>query len=483
MIFRSTITRITDFIREIYRQLFGRNTNSISLYSSDSLVSEEMARHLTFIEDLYENNYKRIEWLESGKVKSLRLATVIPREISRIVCSEADIKISGESDRAEYLNAQLEIFLEKLPVYVEQGAALGNIAFKPYIQDGNIYISVSRLGGYIPIKINGNGIVTACIFVERLTKDNELFTRLEYHHIENTGQAAEYIIENTAYRSGYDGVLGRQISLEKIPEWKEYSPVTKVSFTGEPVPLYAIYTNPFANSIDIDSSLGVSIISDCIDLIREADEMWELVTYEMKSGERKVFANSSVFSKLEGMERLSRFYKTVEFDSDDLFHDYTPPLRNEFIESRVQSIFKRIEQNAGLSFGTISDPMSVSKTATEIKYSNHRLHVTVSSIQSALKKCMVQLVEAMNTYCDLYNITSPGDYQLICNWDDSVIESKEDKQARAMLQYQSGLIDETEYFVIANGMTENEAEEYVKKIRARQPTAGGQNWFEGSETL
>lgn len=483
MIINSAITHITNFIRDIYRQIFGKETTSFDVYSSDSLISDEMAQHLTFIEDLYENNYKKIDWLKNGNIKSLRLATVIPREIARIVCSEADIRIEGESERAKYLNSQLEIFMEKFPVYVEQGVALGNIAFKPYLQDRNVYVNVSRIGGYIPIKANGSGLITACIFVERLTRNGNVYTRLEYHHIETETDGKSYTVENTAYRSNNNGSLGQKIPLDTVPEWRKYSPAVNISTTGEEImPLYAIYTNPFANSIDIDSLLGVSIISDSIDLIKEADEMWEMITYEMKSGERKVFATSQAFRNYAGGEKISRFYKTVEFDNDDMFHDYTPALRNEYIENRVQSIFKRIEQNAGLSFGTISDPMSVSKTATEIKYSNHRLHVTISSIQTALKKCITQLVEAMNGYCDLYGITLAGDYTLICNWDDSVIESKEDKQSRAAMEYQLGLIDDIQYFVEAKGMSEEEAEQFVNQMRLRSPVSKGSDWFKGVES-
>ncbi|MBE6747584.1 MAG: hypothetical protein E7558_09100 [Ruminococcaceae bacterium] len=151
----------------------------------------------------------------------------------------------------------------------------------------------------------------------------------------------------------------------------------------------------------------------------------------------------------------------------------------------MQSIFKRIEQNSGISFGTISDPMAAAKTATEIKHSNHRLHVTVSSVQTALRTAIEQLVEAMNSYCDLYlgqypNIPESGDYSLICNWGDSVIESQSDKQARAAVEYQMGVIDDVQYFVEANGMTEEEAESFVGKMKSRSPQTTGQDWFKGN---
>ena len=495
MLFQSAINSITQFIRELYRQLFNKGYQS-NFIATDNLVSEIMAEHLSLCENLYENQIEEIEWLRDGNVKSLRLPTVISREIARIVCSEASIKIEGNSERAKYLNNQLQIFLEKLPIYVEQGLALGNLAFKPFMRNGDVFVSTARIGGFVPINVDSKGNFTACVFVEKLTKGNDIYTRLEYHHVETVKTTNEdgkeestqaYIVENTAYYSSNTNSIGREIKLTDVPEWSEYAPTAEMNGIKDNM-LYSVYINPFANSIDLDSPLGVSIFSDCIDLIREADEMWELITYEMKSGERKVFGNAQAFRNVAGVSKLSRFYKVIEFDNDDEFRDFSPPFRNDFIEARVQSIFKRIEQNAGLSFGTISDPMAVAKTATEIKYSNHRLHVTVSSIQTALRKSIEQLVTAMNSYCDLYRATCPnipksGDYKLICDWDDSVIESKSDKQARAATEYQMGIIDEVQYFVEANGMTEDEAVQFVQKMRSRSPQMNGQSgqdWFKDS---
>lgn len=492
MLFQSALNSITRFIRELYRQLFNK-TSPNDLISTDNLVSETMAEHLSFCQSLYENNTEDIEWLRDGKVKSLRLPTIIAREIARIVCSEASIKVDGNSERAKYLDKQLQIFLKKLPVYVEQAVALGNLAFKPFMRNGDVYVSAARIGSFVPINIDAKGNFTACVFVEKLTKGNDTYTRLEYHHAETVKRtndngieetAKVYIVENTAYYSSSKYTLGRQIKLTDVPEWSEYAPFTQMDNVKDNM-LYSVYVNPFANSVDLDSPLGVSVYSDCIDLIKEADEMWELITYEMKSGERKVFGNAQTFRNVAGGSKLSRFYKVLEFNNDDEFKDFSPQFRNEFIEARVQSIFKRIEQNAGLSFGTISDPMAVAKTATEIKYSNHRLHVTVSSIQTALRKAIEQLVTAMDNYCNLYQSAFPsipksGDYQLICDWDDSVIESKADKQARAATEYQMGIIDEVQYFVEANGMTEEEAEQFVQKMRSRSPQMNvqkGQDWF------
>lgn len=466
-----------------YLQSVSKAPSDTEAVSACNLISENMAEHFTLVENLYENNTQYIDWLADGEVKSLRLLPTIAREIARTVCSEAEITVDGTSERAKYLNKQLSIFFERLPVYVEQGVALGNLAFKPYLSDNDIYVDVSRIGGFIPVRADSSGSIVSCVFVENLIHNNSTYTKLEYHHIDN----GIYTIENTAYcsssvfRSNQTGYPGRQVPLTEVPEWAKIEPIVLFETTDGtmPMPLYSIYRNPFANSIDINSILGVSIAADCIDLIREADEAWSGQAYEMKSGERRLFIPRSAIPK--GDKKLSRTYEEVNFDDDDKFYEFSPAFRNEAINKYIQSIFKRIEQNAGLSFGILSDPQSVAKTATEIKSSKDVLQFTVTSVQKAFKKAVEQLVDAMSRCCNIYGITPDGPYQLICTWGDNVVESSEEKQAQAMLLYQTGAIDEVELFRTIKGMTVKEAEAYVSEMQQRKARAQnaqqGTDWF------
>ena len=470
------------YIRDVLARIFSKRQNQsyLDMNCINSLISEDMEKHFLLAKNLYENNIEYIDWLRSGQVKSLRLPSVLSREVTRTVCSEAKIYVDGTSERAKYLDAQLKIFLRKLPVYVEQAIAFGNLAFKPYISGDNIFASAVRIGDFIPVKVDGQGVFTACAFVEKLKREDGWYTRIEYHHSEND----RYYVENYAYRSSSKGDLGTAIPLTEVPEWKEYQQNTELG-GADLSPLYAVYCNPFANSIDVDSPLGVSIYADSVDLIREADELWEETTYEMKSGERKVFGATGIFKNAYGVDayRLSRYYKQVNFENDSALQEFSPALRNDAMSMRMQDIFKRIEQNTGLSFGIISDPQSVDRTATEVIHSKKRYHETIESIQSTLTKCIEQLVSAMSRLCDIYNINPNGEYSVKCDWDDSVLESKDEKRALAMQEYQLGLIDDTEYFIETRGLDKDSAVKLASEIRSRTPSATGQSWFKKREDV
>ena len=63
---------------------------------------------------------------------------------------------------------------------------------------------------------------------------------------------------------------------------------------------------------------------------------------------------------------------------------------------------KLVEFNCNLAYGTLSDPQSVDKTATEIKTSKQRSYVMVSDTQMALQDALEDLVYAMSFWSALY---------------------------------------------------------------------------------
>jgi hypothetical protein len=105
---------------------------------------------------------------------------------------------------------------------------------------------------------------------------------------------------------------------------------------------------------------------------------------------------------------------------------------------------------------------------------------TVTSIQNAMHTALNYTIQACSDLCDLYKITPAGEWELVCEWDDSVIESREEKSARALQELQNGLIDEVEYFVQTRGMSLEEATQYVDEIKKRKPDKPqGVDWFGG----
>jgi hypothetical protein len=124
----------------------------------------------------------------------------------------------------------------------------------------------------------------------------------------------------------------------------------------------------------------------------------------------------------------------------------------------------RIEDVSGLSRGSLSDVTTVVKTATELKIMKQRSFQTNAHIQKAIQKALKDTVYVMNVYCDLYNITPDGEYEVSFEWDDSIIADSDVELSQRILLIQNGLASKLETRMWYFGETENQAKEALELI-------------------
>ena len=67
----------------------------------------------------------------------------------------------------------------------------------------------------------------------------------------------------------------------------------------------------------------------------------------------------------------------------------------------------------------------------------------------------------------LYGIKHKVEADVSFDWDDSILVDSEKKQSQALVERNANLIDDIEYFVQTKGYSEEEATEYVNKMKKR----------------
>lgn len=92
----------------------------------------------------------------------------------------------------------------------------------------------------------------------------------------------------------YDS-LGQETDPEKFKIWSGFEPI--ITIEGVDRPLFAFWRVPFANQIDKDSPLGVSVYSRAVKQLKEADMQWDRYLWEYKGGELAVHAGEEVLRK------------------------------------------------------------------------------------------------------------------------------------------------------------------------------------------
>lgn len=375
-------------------------------------------------------------------VKAVGLPAAICREVTRPTLVEFTANITG-SHRADYLNDGFQLAKENFGKALELGLALGGVALKPYIYGDKLLVDMTGAAGFQPTKFDPTGRCIGGVFRDKPVKVNgKYYVRLESHDLTDT----VYTIKNKAYYSDSTGSVGAPAPLEVVPEWAGIQ--EEVTIQNMDGPLFAYFKPPIANTADTNSLCGMSIYGDAatVELVKQADEQWERLRWEYKSGERKVLmdGNTSTANMFD-----KRLFEIGAFTADGDFYQFlNPELRNDAVYKGFQDVLRRIEFNVGLSYGDISDPQTVEKTATEIRSGKQRKYVLISSIQTALEHTFDALIYAMDVYATLYGLAADGEYEVTYDWGDSILDDQETKDnefARDLQLLNAGIMNDWEF--------------------------------------
>lgn len=459
--------KLFNWIREWVRKMIGKQSIKQAM-NVDVAISEPMVNALGLWTKLYQND---AEWL-NDYVKSLNLPVAIASEIARMATIEMQVSFEDESKRSKYLEEQFEKVMDKLRDVIEFGSAKGGIVFKPYVDGKNINVDFVHADQFYPIEFDSNGNITSAIFVDQRKKGDSYYTRLEYHELSDAG----YAVHNAAYKSNTKDMLGSKVPLAVMDDWNGLE--EEATITGIDKPLFAYFRYPLANSIDPASPLGVSCYSRAVDLIRNADEQWSNLIWEFDATKAAIFVDVLAFGKdTDGKPILpnKRLYRTLETGSaeGELFKEWTPNIREQNILNGLDRILKQIEFACGLAYGTLSDPNTIEKTATEIASAKQRSYSTVVDVQKAIENALDDLLYAMDTWTTLSKLAPKGKYTVTYEFDDSVIVDKNMQYQQDLRLVQQGIMGAVEFRV--RNMGENEE---TAKVKIAEAQAGKGGFFE-----
>lgn len=431
----------------------------------DVAISTEMQAAIDAWANLFQD---RAGWLDDN-TQSLGLPAAIAGEIARLVTVELTSKVEG-SPRANFLQEDYERVLDGLRANTEVAAAGGGLVFKPYVDDGRVAVDCVPAWRFLPTAFNSRGEVTGAVFVEQVTKGKTYYTRMERHQLSGDG----YTVSNYAFSSATKAALGAPCQLAAVDEWAELEPELTIRYKDGTVPervLFAYFKMPFANNIDPASPLGVSVYSRAVGLIEQADKQYSRILWEYEGSELAIDASESALraETLDGRSinlpaRRKRLFRGLEIDrgqSGDLYEVFSPTIRDTSLFNGLDKLLKRIEFNCYLSYGTLSDPQNVDKTAEEIRSSKQRSYSAVCDVQHTLQRALEHLVWVMDFYATLYRLAPRGEYEVNFTWGDGVLENADAEFVRRKDLADSGYLRPDKFIAWYFGISEEEAKEYL----------------------
>ena len=342
--------------------------------------------------------------------------------------------------------------------------------FKPFYSNGRIKVSCIHADKFIPAKFDSTGELLGGIFIDQITRGDDIYTRLEYNDLNNT----TITIKNIAYKTNKSNSnkLGSKTSLALIPEWKDIQEETQIENVNRLIGGY--FKIPIANSIDNTSPIGVPIFANAIEILKQIDEQFSRTLWEYEGSELAIDVDETVFKRnSNGTFKLpkgkKRLFRMVDLGKEKMWNVFSPAIRDTALFNGLNEWLRQCESQCGLSFGVLSKETSIAKTATEINSSKQDYYITVSDIQGALQTALEDLVYGIDVLMTLYEIPHKTNPNVSFDWDDSIIVDSEKKQSQSLIERNAGLIDDVEYFIQTRDYSEEEAIEYVEKMKKRNP--------------
>lgn len=451
--------RIVNFIKGAINKMF--NTTDIAKdFNIDISTSNEILSAIEKWSNIYNS---KAPWLNE-EVKSLHVAKTICEKVAKAVTIEFKTQVEDKEIDKVY-----QRFIKNIRTDTEYALGKGGMFFKPFYANGKIKISCIQADKFIPTKFDSTGELLGAIFIDQITRGNEIYTRLEYQELNDT----VLTIKNKAYKTTLHNanILGNQILLSQVQEWANIQEEIQINDINRLLGGY--FKIPIANPVDNTSPVGVAIFANAIDTLEEIDKQFSRTLWEYEGSELAIDVDELMLKKdkdgnsiyPKGKERL---YRKLDIDDKtDKWNVFSPTIRDTSLFNGLNELLRQCESQCGLAFGTISKIENVEKTATEIKSSKQDYYVTVSDIQGALQTALEDLIYSIDVLMSLYRIKHKVGADVSFDWDDSILVDSEKKQSQSLIEKNAGLIDDIEYFVQTRDYSEEEATEYVNKIRER----------------
>ena len=414
------------------------------------------------------------EWV-NGDVKTIRFSNTVARELARLVTQSIDVQAEGDAEKAAAMQEALDqSFLRKSQEVIEKAIRVGGVMAK-WNGSGIDYMSPDE---FLVTDYDSNGSITGAVFFTSYTEGRKQYTRAEYHRFEGE----QYRISNRAFVSDQPGTLGQPVSLEST-RWADIEP--EVAIAQLEKPLFAYLKNPYSNTIDAHSPLGVSLFSECLEELRALDIAMSALGAETEESVPVMFIDeAAVMFARDHHIQLPKFVKGMQMgvNPDTTLQQWTPTLQVESRKEGINFYLSLISYKCGFDPGYfVFNGQSISMaTATQVEATERRTVNTVLSYRNLLDRPnsngdgrvgflhdIAYIIDAMETASGNSASIKFGAYKLYCDFADLTENREENKQFDYQLA-QQGYMSKVRFLVRNLGMTEQEAQKMVDEASAER---------------
>lgn len=371
------------------------------------------------------------------RILSAGIASGVAAEVAKLMTIEARAALEGSKLLEAQLKNKVMPYLRK---FSEYGLAKGSLIIKPIVSNEGMSTQFIQADKFFPIGYDSNKDITSCVLVDQVRKGKHIYTRFEIHTINGN----LLTVENRAYKSSDDGLLGARCALADVEQWEGLA--EEKSFTGIDKLPFGLFRCPLANRFG-DSPLGASVFSRAVEHIKEADKRYSDICWEYEAKQAAIHVAESMLKYDKANDKFimpdgsDRLYRALQYNNGatdkPLIEIYSPEIRSSAYFDGFNAQLRLIEFDCSLAYGTISDPNTVDKTATEIEASKQRSYTLISDCQAAMETALRDWTDGALFWARLYGLERSSSVDLKVDWGDSILanpqaEREEDRKDVSM---------------------------------------------------
>lgn len=442
-----------------------RKYNIENVTGIHTALTPEMAQSIELWNEILNGS---ADWNKEAKPSGIVGATV--GALANPVAEELDVKSNNEK-----LDIVIKRLNESSKELVQNIVTVGGSVVRPVYANGKMQFEINKLGNYIPTSYDLDGTLTGCIITKEITEGANKYVLLEKHNYYSSVKADgspshDHKIEVELYKA--TGNALKRVSLDTCETTKGVTPV--YIWQNVERPFIVEIKNRVPNNID--GSLVPCALWQCTEnLIKDADEQYNNITWEQEAGALRVFADEDLFKKRQGSEKFEPRYPSklnklfIKLNDNGIDAErittFAPTLRTPQQVEAFNQILRRCELAWNIGKGTLSDLGEVQQTATQYTGGKKTLYTMIDSIESELEEKYKHLA-----YIFAYIISAlegeKFDDEITITYNDTARKDPEALRLAALQEVQNGLMAKWEYRVKFYG----EDEETAKANAPEEPS-------------
>lgn len=405
--------KIKGFFMNILNAFHGYTVEEVTGIKTN--ITNEMYRAINLWADMASGH---APWSE--KSPSCGILDQIAGRLHMMVSREIGLEVNNPAiEKAMYhLNDNVDKIVDYITLF-------GGCVARPVFSNGKLQYQLIPLGNYLPTRYDFDGTLTGALILKQIINGQHKFLLTEEHLYENENHSVKCTLYNN------DEQTLRKVSLASCPQTENLT--EEYTWHNVKQPMIIEFRSHCVNKID-GSNVPVALIGaeGVPYLVKCADEQFERMNWEQKSGERKMWADRDLFVKREkkgnkvvgsyitGNEDLNRLIMQVEGDGSLDYakvKEVSPTLRTAEQNAMFQQILRRIELTMNIGKGTISDAESVQQTATQYNGGRQELYAIVDKIEDEIEVKYQTCADVFAYMAAAYGLGS-ADSTIVIKWND-----------------------------------------------------------------